>query len=341
VQANVGYMTETMRAVGYRKALPIADPESLVDATVAVPTPGPHDLFVRVHAVSVNPVDVKVRATSDPGGELKILGYDASGVVAAVGADVTLFAPGDEVYYAGSIARPGTNSEYHLVNENIVGHKPKSLSFAEAAAIPLAGIAACEALLDRFCADFDTTGTLLVIGAAGGVGSMMIQLARALTSLTVIGTASRPESQQWARQLGAHAVIDHHDLAGGVAAAAPDGINYLLSPFSAGNIDTYATIMSPGGHIVALDEPEGLDILPLKPKSISWHWELMFTRPIFLPNDPTQHRLLQRVSKLVDEGSVRTTMTSRLGPINAENMRRAHAAVEKGASIGKMVVSGW
>jgi zinc-binding alcohol dehydrogenase family protein len=330
-----------MRAVGYRRALPITDPDSLVDASVAVPAPGPHDLFVRVHAVSVNPADVKMRAGSDPGGALRILGYDAAGVVAAVGSSVTLFSPGDEVFYAGSITRPGSNSEYHLVDEHVAGPKPKTLSFAEAAAMPLTSLAAGETLFDRLRVDFDSTGTLLVLGAAGGVGSMMIQLARALTSLTVIGAASRPESQDWVRQLGAHRVVDRHDLAAEVARVAPDGVDYLLSPFSAGHIDTYAAIMSPGGHIVALDEPEGLDILPLKAKSISWHWELMFTRPIYRPLDPAQHNLLQRVARLVDQGSLRTTMTSHLGPINAENLRQAHAQVEKGASIGKTVVSGW
>jgi NADPH:quinone reductase len=334
-------MTETMRAVGYRKALPITDPESLVDAVVPTPEPGPHDLFVRVRAVSVNPADVKLRASSDPGGDLKILGYDAAGVVATVGPEVTRFSPGDEVYYAGSIIRPGSNSEYHVVDEHIVGHKPRRLDFGEAAALPLTAITAYEALFDRFRLDFDSTGTLLVLGAAGGVGSMMTQLARQLTSLTVIATASRPQSQAWAREMGAHQVIDHHDLAASAKAAAPDGVDYLLSPFTAGNVETYAEIMAPGGHIVAIDEPEGLDILPLKSKSISWHWELMFTRPIYRPDDDAQHRLLQRLSRLVDEGAIRTTMTSRLRPINAENLRAAHAAVEKGDSIGKTVLAGW
>ena len=223
-------MTETMRAVAYRKSLPISDPASLEDVELPVPTPGPRDLLVRVEAVSVNPVDTKVRKGNDPGGQPKVLGYDAAGVVTAVGGDVTLFDVGDEVYYAGSITRPGTNAQFHVVDERIVGHKPRTLGFAEAAALPLTTITAWETLFDRFRLGADATGTLLVLAAAGGVGSMALQLARALTGLTLVGTASRPESRQWALDLGAHHVVDHHDLVADVRAVAPDGVNYVLLP---------------------------------------------------------------------------------------------------------------
>ncbi|MEO3745352.1 zinc-binding alcohol dehydrogenase family protein [Plantactinospora sp. B5E13] len=335
-------MTELMPAVGYRRSLPVNDPESLVDTELPVPVPGPHDLLVRVEAVSVNPVDTKVRANVAPAGdEIKVLGYDAAGVVVAVGSEVTRFRVGDEVYYAGSIGRPGSNSRFHAVDEHVVGHKPTSLSFAEAAAIPLTAITAWEALFDSFALTRQSTGTLLVLGGAGGVGSMAIQLARTLTDLTVVATASRPESRQWATDLGAHHVADHRDLVESVRAVAPAGVDYLISPFTAGNIERYAEIVRPRGHIVALDEPAGLELLPLKAKSIGWHWEFMFTRPLFLPTDPTQHDLLEQVARLVDEGRIRTTLTTQLGPIDAANLRHAHELLESSTTIGKVVLAGF
>lgn len=334
-------MTETMRAVGYRKSLPISDPDSLVDAELPVPEPGPHDLLVRVEAVSVNPADTKVRAGVDPAGELKVLGYDAAGVVVGVGSEVTRFRVGDEVYYAGSIGRPGTNSQFHLVDERITGHKPATLDFAEAAALPLTTITAWEALFDRFRLGKDSTGTLLVMGAAGGVGSVLVQLARALTGVTVIGTASRPESQAWVTELGAHHAVDHHgDLVAAVREVAPAGVDYVFTPFSAGNVDRYVELLRPGGEITAIDEPEGLDLLPLKAKSLTWHWELMFTRPLFAPEDPAQHELLEAAARLVDDGVLRTTVAHRLEPINAATLRQAHELVESGSMTGKVVVTG-
>jgi NADPH2:quinone reductase len=335
-------MTEMMRAVGYRKPTPICDPASLEDAEVPVPAPGPRDLLVEVKAVSVNPVDVKVRASSDPGGELKILGYDASGVVIAVGERVTLFSPGDEVYYAGSIARPGTNAQFHVVDERIAGHKPRTLTFAAAAALPLTTITAWETLFERFRLTPESTGTLLALAAAGGVGSMITQLARALTRVTVIGTASRPESRQWALDYGAHQVVNHHDLVAGVRGAEPDGVHYIFSPHTGGAIGDFAEILQPFGAITAIDEPEGLDLLPLKTKSITFHWEFMFTRPLFEPPDMiVQHDVLDRVAGLVDEGTIRTTLSRELSPFNAETMRQAHAMVEEGRMTGKVVVSGF
>jgi zinc-binding alcohol dehydrogenase family protein len=335
-------MAEKMRAVGYRKALPISDPASLEDLEVPVPEPGPRDLLVRVEAVSVNPVDVKVRASSDPGGEPKILGYDAAGTVVATGSDVQLFFPGDEVYYAGSIDRPGTDAQFHVVDERITGHKPRGLTFAQAAALPLTTITAWEALFDRFRLNPESSGVLVVLGAAGGVGSMVTQLTRALTRMVVVGTASRPESQQWAREMGAHHVIDHHDLVGGVRGITPDGVDHVFSPHTAGSIEDFAEILRPGGAVVAIDEPEGLDILPLKNKSIAFHWEFMFTRPLYQPPDLVeQHELLDRVAGLVDEGTIRTTLTQQLGPISADTLREAHTLVEAGRMTGKVVVAGW
>jgi NADPH:quinone reductase len=335
-------MAEKMRAVGYRRPLPSSDPASLEDLEVPVPEPGPRDLLVRVEAVSVNPVDVKVRASSDPGREPRILGYDAAGTVMATGPDVTFFSPGDEVYYAGSIDRPGTDAQFHVVDERITGRKPLSLTFAQAAALPLTTITAWEALFDRFRLNPESSGVLVVLGAAGGVGSMVTQLTRALTRVVVIGTASRPESRQWAQEMGAHHVIDHHDLAGGVRGIAPDGVNYVFSPHTAGSIGQFAEILRPGGAVTAIDEPEGLDILPLKDKSIAFHWEFMFTRPLFQPPDMVeQHELLNRVASMVDEGTIRTTLTQQLGPINAATLREAHAMVEEGRMVGKVVVAGW
>ncbi|GAA3339760.1 zinc-binding alcohol dehydrogenase family protein [Amorphoplanes nipponensis] len=327
-----------MHAVGYRRNLPISDPSSLLDLELPVPVPGPHDLLVRVEAVSVNPVDTKVRAGTDPGGTPKILGYDAAGVVVAVGDAVTLFRPGDEVWYAGSIARSGTDAQFHLVDERITGPKPATLDFAQAAALPLTTLTAWEALFDRLRLTAASTGTLLVLGAAGGVGSILVQLARRLTGLEVVGTASRPESQQYVLDRGAHRVVDHH---GDLTAALPDGVDYVFSPHSAGMVDTFARLLRPYGAVVAIDEPDGLDLRPLKAKSIAWHWELMFTRALYDPASAAQHDILREAAALVDKGVLHTTLTERIDGINAENLRRAHGIVERGSAIGKTVLAGF
>jgi NADPH2:quinone reductase len=334
-------MSETMRAVGYRKSLPISDEASLEDLELPVPRPGPHDLLVRVEAVSVNPVDVKIRAGQDPGGEPRILGYDAAGVVASVGSDVSLFDVGDEVYYAGSNTRPGCDAQFHAVDERLVGHKPETLSFGQAAALPLTSITAWEGLFERFRLGQDSRGTLVVLAAAGGVGSMVVQLARALTGLTIVGTASRPESRDWATRLGAHHVVDHHDLVANVSAVAPNGVDYVFSPKTGRSIESFATLLRPGGEITAIDEPEGMDILPLKSKSISFHWQYTFTRAIYQYDMIAQHKLLERVAKLVDIGKLQTTLNAELGPINAAMLRRAHEMVESGKMVGKVVVNGF
>lgn len=330
-------MTETMRAVGYRAPLPVDDPASLLDLELPVPEPGPHDLLVRVHAVSVNPVDTKVRTGTDPGGEAKVLGWDASGVVEAVGSAVSLFAVGDEVSYAGSIDRQGTDAELHLVHEGIVGPKPTTLTHAQAAALPLTTITAWEVLLDHLRLTRESTGTLLVLGAAGGVGSMVVQLARALTDLTVVATASRPESRAWVSDLGAHHVVGREDLVAEVGAVV-DGVDHVVTPYSAGNVDAFAELLRPRGHVVAIDDPVGLDLLALKTKSITWHWELMFTRPLFSPEDRHQHELLARAAAMVDDGTLRTTLGRHAGPLDAEHLRAAHRDVEAGTTVGKLVL---
>lgn len=329
----------TTRAVVATAPGPVDAETSFVQVERPVPAPGPHDLLVGVRAVSVNPVDVKVRQGFTPGAEPKVLGFDAAGVVVATGSEVTAFGVGDEVYYAGSIGRDGSNAEYHLVDERITGHKPRSLDFAEAAALPLTTITAWESLFGSFSLGKGSTGTLLVMGGAGGVGSMVIQLARQLTDLTVIATASRKESAAWAESMGAHHVVDRHRLREEVRALAPQGVNYVFSPFSADNVETYAEIMAVRGQVVAIDEPEGLDLLPLKAKSQSWHWELMFTRPLYDPTSTAQRELLDEAARLVDSGVLRTTLTTRLSPISASNLREAHRAVEGSAMIGKVVVT--
>ncbi len=338
-----------MKAVGYSQSLPIADPQSLRDITADVPEPGPRDLRVAVKAVSVNPVDTKVRMRAAPqaGEPPKILGYDAAGVVDAVGAEVSLFKPGDEVFYAGSIARPGTDAEFHLVDERIVGRKPKSLGFAQAAALPLTSITAWEMLFDRLGVvpgKKDDDRALLVIGGAGGVGSIMIQIARRLTGLTVIATASRPQTKAWCEKLGAHHVIDHtKPLAEQLKA-----IGHPMVALIAGVTGTDQSgpqiewIIAPQGKFALIDDPKVLDIMPLKRKAASIHWELMFTRAIFqTPDMIEQHKLLNAVADMVDGGEIVTTAAQELTPINAANLRKAHAQIESGTTIGKVVVHGW
>ncbi|WP_327405998.1 zinc-binding alcohol dehydrogenase family protein [Streptomyces sp. NBC_01288] len=337
----------TMPAVAYRKSLPIDDAESLVDVELPVPEPGPHDLLVQVEAVAVNPVDYKVRQSNDPGGELKVLGWDAAGTVVAVGEQVELFEVGDEVFYAGAIDRPGTNSRFHTVDERIVGRKPSTLSFAEAAALPLTSLTAWEGLFERLGlreGAAEETGTLLVTAAAGGVGAMVAQLARALTGLTVIGTASRPETVAFARRMGVTHVVDHHrPLPAQVAEVAPGGVDHIFGTAGTDrNLAAYADMLKPLGGLVAIDDFGPVEIGLLKAKSISFHWELMFTRSLFkTPDQVTQHHILDRISRLVDEGALRTTATRDLGTINAANLREAHRILESGSAIGKVTLTGF
>ncbi|MFF7006542.1 zinc-binding alcohol dehydrogenase family protein [Streptomyces fimicarius] len=337
----------TMPAVAYRKSLPVGDAESLVDVTLPVPRPGPRDLLVRVEAIAVNPVDHKVRTNSDPGGEPKVLGWDAAGVVVAVGDAVTEFETGDEVFYAGAIDRPGANARFHAVDERIVARKPTTLSFTEAAALPLTSLTAWEGLFERLGLHdgaLKNSGTLLVTAAAGGVGAMVAQLARALTSLTVIGTASRPETARFARRMGVAHVVDHHKpLIPQVAAVAPDGVDFVFSTAGTDvNLPAYADVLKPMGQIVAIDDFGPIEIGLLKSKSISFHWELMFTRSLHqTPDQAVQQHILSQIARLVDAGFLTTTATVDLGTINAENLREAHRVLESGKAIGKITLTGF
>jgi zinc-binding alcohol dehydrogenase family protein len=336
-----------MKAVGYRRSLPIEHAEALLDLELPEPIARGRDLLVGVRAVSVNPVDFKVRLRAAPAaGEVKVLGYDAAGVVEAVGPDCTLFAPGDEVWYAGDIRRQGTNAELHLVDERIVGRKPASLDFAAAAALPLTTITAWELLLDRLAVGrgAGADASLLVIGAAGGVGSILVQLARRLTALTVIATASRARSHDWCRALGAHHVVDHtRDLAAEVAALDAPPVAYIASlTHSDRHWAAIAAIVAPQGKVALIDDPQPIDVRLLKQKSVSLHWELMFTRSMFETADiSAQHRLLSEAAAMVDQGLLRSTATEAMGTIDAANLKRAHALLETGRSIGKVTLAGF
>ena len=337
-----------MKAVGYKKSLPIDAADALIDFEAAKPEATGRDIRVAVKAISANPVDYKLRKRAEPPeGQVKILGYDAAGIVDAVGPEVTLFKPGDEVFYAGSILRQGTNSEFHLVDERIVGKRPKSLSFAQAAALPLTSITAWELLFDRLGAvpgkSLDAR-TLLITGGAGGVGSILIQLARRLTGLTVVATATRPESQQWCFELGAHAVIDH-------ARPMKEQIEALKLPpvalvasltFTDQHYKAIAEVMAPQGKFGLIDDPAEFTVGVFKGKAISMHWESMFTRSSFQTADMiAQHHLLNDVADLIDKGVLRTTLDQSFGTINAANFKRAHALLESGKSRGKIVLEGW
>lgn len=339
-----------MRAITFTSHLPVTDPSALVDVVRDVPEPGPRDLRVAVRAVSVNPVDVKVRAGGDIPPSGRVLGYDAAGIVDAVGAEVTLFAPGDRVFYAGSVDRPGTNAEFHLVDERIVGRMPTRLDFAEAAALPLTSLTAHELLFDRIGVrrgEGADKRSLLVIGGAGGVGSMAIQLARRLTGLTIIATASRPETRDWVTALGAHFVVDHREpLAPQLAALGHGEVDILLSLTAT---QTHAGVIPdlivPGGRLGLIEGAASIgqfDAGKLFMRSIQIHPEMMFTRPMLRPADMiAQHRILDEVADLVDAGTIRTTLHTRLAPIDAARLREAHAVVESGRSIGKVVIDGF
>ena len=338
-----------MKAVAYYHSLPADHADALQDVDLPTPTPGPRDLLVEVKAISVNPVDTKIRRNVAPtDGDAKVLGWDASGIVKAVGSEVSLFQPGDRVYYAGAINRAGANSELHVVDERIVGHMPNSLPFAEAAALPLTAITAWELLFERLQitqGNTDLGQSLLIVGAAGGVGSILVQLARQLTGLTVIGTASRPETQAWVRELGAHHVIDHRQPLSEELKRI--GINQVTHVASLTQTDQHfaqlVEALAPQGRLALIDDPEQpLDIMQLKRKSLSLHWELMFTRSLFETADMIeQHHLLDRVTELVDAGTLRTTLGEHFGSINATNLRRAHALLESGTAKGKIVLEGF
>ena len=338
-----------MKAVGLYRNLPIDDPESLVDLEVPKPAPAARELLVEVKAISVNPVDYKIRMRVDPSAQLpRILGWDASGVVREVGAGVQLFKVGDEVYYAGSVQKRGANSEYHVVDERIVGHKPRKLGFAAAAALPLTTMTAWEGLFDRLGvarSGGDRGKAVLIIGGAGGVGSIAIQLAKKLAGLRVIATASRPESSQWVQELGADAVIDHTgDLAAQLRALGDAEADYIFCLADATSyFPRFAPIIRPQGKIcliVSMTEP--VQLTALMQKNVSVHWEYMFTRSLFqTPDMQRQHEILEEAAALIDDGTLRTTLAESLGAINAANLRRAHQMLERGRTIGKLVLEGF
>lgn len=337
-----------MRAVGYQEPRSISEAGYLVDIERPEPRPLGRDLLVEVKAVSVNPVDYKARRRAIPDkGEWNVLGWDVAGTVAGVGPDVTLFKVGDEVFYAGDISRPGGNSERHLIDERIVGRKPQSLSFVEAAALPLTAITGWEVVFDRLDVKKPVPGvipSILIIGGAGGVASITIQLVRQLTDLKVIATASRPESKAWVTNLGAHHVIDHSKpLAREIEAQGIEAPGFV---FSTTNSDDHAfeiaKLIAPQGRFALIDNPASIDIVPFKPKSVSIHWEMMFTRPMFQTSDMAgQGDILNQVSRLVDAGKIKTTLGEVFGKINAENLTRAHAALETGRTKGKIVLEGF
>ena len=337
-----------MKAVGYTRLGDLDADDSLVDFQAETPTPEGHDLLVRVQAISVNPVDYKIRNRRAPEGDQpNILGWDAVGEVVAVGEAVTAYAPGDQVWYAGAIDRPGTNAEYHLVDQRITGRMPASVPAAQAAALPLTALTAWEMLFDRLRVTDPVPGAapaVLIIGGSGGVGSIAIQLLRVLTEVTVIATASRPETQAWVRDLGAHHVITHAEpLAPQVAAL---GIGAPAFVFSTTHTDQYvgqiAELIVPQGRFGLIDDPQALDIAPLKPKSVSIHWELMFTRSLFGTEDIARQRhILNQVSELLDAGKIRSTATQVMGTINAANLAKAHRILASNTARGKMVLEGF
>ena len=337
-----------MRAIGYQTPQPIEAATALVDFDLPRPEPTGRDILVAVEAISVNPVDTKIRASAKPAdGDWKVLGWDAAGTVTAVGPDATLFKPGDAIFYAGAINRSGTNAEFHLVDERIVGKKPTSLDFPAAAALPLTSITAWEMLFDRLDVTRPVPGAanaIVIIGGAGGVGSIAIQIARALTHLTVIATASRPETQDWVKALGAHHVIDHRKpLAAQVEALGLGQPAFVFSTTNTGDhLGEIVELIAPQGRFGLIDDPKELNALPLKRKSISLHWELMFTRSLFATADiEKQHDLLNRISDLVDAGKIKSTLNENFGAINAANLKRAHALIESGKAKGKIVLAGF
>ncbi len=336
-----------MKAIAYYQNQPIDQPEALLDVELPAPQPGPRDLLVEVRAISVNPVDTKIRRNVAPeAGQAKVLGWDVAGVVREVGAEVKQFRPGDRVFYAGALDRPGANSELHMVDERIAGRMPGSLDFARAAALPLTAITAWELLFERLQAreGLGEGQRLLIMGAAGGVGSILVQLARKLTGLTVIGTASRPETQAWVSELGAHHVIDHSQpLLPQLQALGIDQVDMVASLTHTDlHFDALIEALRPQGRLALIDDPAQLDVIKLKRKSLSLHWEFMYTRSLFQTDDMVeQHRLLNRVAQLIDDGVLRTTLGEHFGSINAANLRKAHGLLESGRAKGKIVLEGF
>lgn len=336
-----------MKAVALTHYLPIEDPNSFIDVELPKPEVSGRDILVAVKAVSINPVDTKVRSPKDTVEETpRVLGWDASGVVEAVGPDVTFFKPGNEVYYAGDITRSGSNAEFQLVDERIVGQKPKTLDFVEAAALPLTTITAYESFFDRLGINRDGANkgqSILIIGAGGGVGSIGIQLAKA-AGLEIIATASRPETTDWVKELGADHVVNHRKpMAEQVRALGFEHVDYIAIFNDMRHWETAVELIRPQGAIVTIDDTNlPMPMQQMKTKAASLHWELMFTRAMFkTPDMVEQHKLLNYVASEIDAGRIRTTLNEIFTPINASNIRAAHALVETGNARGKVVVHGF
>lgn len=337
-----------MKAVGLKAYLPISHSDALLDISLPVPQPSGRDLLVQVHAVSVNPVDTKVRSPKPKlEDSYRVLGWDAAGTVVAVGDQAELFKVGDQVFYAGDITRPGSNSEYQLIDERIVGAKPETLGFDEAAALPLTAITAAEGMFERLNIHKGNSAgkSLLIIGGAGGVGSIAIQLAKQLPGLRVIASASRSQSSNWCRSLGADDIVNHQqDLVSEVRALGLDYVDYIFClNTTARHWSAMCELIRPLGTICSIVEPEApLDINLLKTKSASFAWEFMFTRSRYQTADMVeQHNILTRISRWVDEGKIKTSLAKKLTPINAANLRSAHTEIEAGKTIGKIVLSDW
>jgi len=331
-----------MKAIVFSKSMNPDDNESLELIDAPKPNAAGRDILVKVEAISINPVDYKVRqGGSLAGGDYRILGWDAAGIVEAVGEQVSLFKPGDQVFYAGDITRAGSNAEFQLVDERLVATKPTSLNFAEAAAIPLTAITAWELLFDRLRVNTEANKKLLVVGGAGGVGSILIQIVKALTNLEIIATASREESIHWVKSLGADRVINHHQSF--VDQLGTNSVDYAVSlTNSSHHLPGLAEVIKPQGQLGVIDNAAVMNVTPFQNKSISFHWELMFTRSLFQTEDmQEQHNLLTHVAELIDAGKIKTTMTQHLGKINPENIMRGHQIAKAGTAIGKMVLEGF
>lgn len=335
-----------MKAIGFKASLPITEPDSFIEFETEKPSPGPRDLLVKIEAVSVNPVDYKIRQNSAKDIVLdipKIIGWDAVGKVEAVGAEVSLFQKGEAVYYAGDITKPGSNAEYQIIDERIVGRKPASLSPEEAAAMPLTGLTAWELFFERMCITpgKDTGKSILIIGGAGGVGSIAIQLAKSVAGLTVIATASRPESEEWCKAMGADFVVNHKDLINEVRKAGFQDVDYIADFVNAGVYwDSFIELIKPQGHIGSItDTSQPVALNQLKSKSVSFSWELMFTRSRFQTNDMIeQHHILNKLADLLDNGTLKSTLNKVFNGLTAANFKEAHEELESGRTIGKMVV---
>jgi NADPH:quinone reductase len=334
-----------MKAIGYNQPGPVTAKNALIEFEAKMPELGPHDLLVVVKGISVNPVDVKVRAAFSAEHGTKVIGYDAAGVVKAVGDAVSLFKVGDEVFYAGDITRPGTNAELHAVDERIVSKKPKSLNFAEAAGLPLTSITAWELLFDSLGLEEGDGGgeSILIIGGAGGVGSILVQLAKRLTKLTVIATASRQDTMEWVKKMGADYVINHRESLVDQVKALKLQPRYVASlNGTEGHFSAIVELIKPRGHIALIDDPQTFDIKTIKPKALSFSWEFMFARSMHHTADiQKQHELLNRVSALIDDGTLVSTVTNNLGKLSVETLKKAHEQQESGRVIGKNVLEGF